>query len=59
MAMLAVWPLTLASSVRSVGAKQRLWFRSELAHLGRRVGYGIMECAETDLWQVKNLNFEG
>jgi hypothetical protein len=51
--------LTLASSVRGVGAKQRLWFRSELAHLGRIVGYRIIECAETDLWQVKNLKFEG
>ena len=50
MASLAIWPLTIASSLRHVEVKQKLWFRSELARLGRIVGVGVLECAETDQW---------
>jgi hypothetical protein len=50
MASLAVWPLTIASSLEGVDVKQKLWFKSELAHLGRTVGVGVLECAETDQW---------
>ncbi|MCJ1435222.1 hypothetical protein MMC27_004594 [Xylographa pallens] len=50
LAGLLIWPLTIASSVRDVDVQQRLWFRSELARLGRMVGTGVFECAETDHW---------
>ncbi|KAN0089798.1 hypothetical protein V8E51_018377 [Hyaloscypha variabilis] len=58
LAMLLVWPLTLAANVSGVDAAQQKWFRSELARLGRIVGYGIIECAETDQWPVNHLNFD-
>lgn len=50
MASLIVWPLTIASSLEGVDVKQKLWFKTELAHLGRIVGSGVLECAETDQW---------
>ena len=52
LASLTVWPLTIASSLGAVDVdiKQILWFRSELARLGRIVGAGVLECAETDQW---------
>jgi hypothetical protein len=50
MASLILWPLTLASSLKGVDAKQKLWFKAELAHLGRIVGTGVLECAGADQW---------
>ncbi len=50
MATLIVWPLTIASCLGDVDAKQATWFRSELSRLGRVVGVGVLECAETDQW---------
>ena len=50
MAGLIVWPLTIASSLEGVDFRQKLWFKTELAHLGRIVGAGVLECAETDQW---------
>jgi hypothetical protein len=50
MASLTVWPLTIASSLEGVDVKQKLWFKTELAHLGRIGGTGVLECAETDQW---------
>jgi hypothetical protein len=50
MAGLTIWPLTIASSLEGVDVKQKLWFKTELAHLGRIVGAGVLECAETDQW---------
>lgn len=47
---LTIWPLTIASSLGDVDVKQTLWFRSELARLGRVVGVRVLECAETDQW---------
>ena len=58
MATLLVWPLTLAASVGGVHASQQKWFRSELARIGRIVGYGVIECAETDQWPVNHLNLD-
>ena len=49
-ASLSVWPLTIASSLREVDVKRKLWFRSKLARLGRIVGAGVLECAENDQW---------
>ncbi|MCJ1414043.1 hypothetical protein MMC32_000368 [Xylographa parallela] len=50
LASLLIWPLTIASSIRDMDVQQKLWFRSELARLGRMVGAGVFECAETDHW---------
>jgi hypothetical protein len=50
--------LTLAASVGGVDAVQQKWFRCELARIGRIVGYGIFESAETDQWSLSNLNFD-
>jgi hypothetical protein len=50
MACRTVWPLTVASSLRAVEVKQKLWFRSVLARLGRVIGAGVLECAENDEW---------
>lgn len=47
---LIVWPLTIASSLGDLDIKQSLWFRSELARLGRVIGARVLECAETDQW---------
>ena len=57
-AHLVIWPLTLAASVGGVDAVQQKWFRCELARIGRIVGYGIFESAETDQWSLSNLNFD-
>lgn len=50
LASLAVWPLTIASSIEGIDVSQHLWFRSVLANLGRIVGDGIFEYVETDQW---------
>lgn len=50
MANLTIWPLSIASSLRDVEVTQKEWFRSMLARLGRTVGAGIFEYAETDQW---------
>jgi hypothetical protein len=48
----AVWPLTIASSLDGISVNQQMWFRSELATLGRITGDGVLECAETDQWAL-------
>ncbi|KAI9705820.1 MAG: hypothetical protein M1836_005226 [Candelina mexicana] len=50
LASLAVWPLTIASSLEGINIRQQLWFRCELATLGRILGAGVLECAETSDW---------
>lgn len=45
-----IWPLMIASSLADVDMKQRQWFRSELARLGKIVGFGVIEHADTDGW---------
>ncbi|MCJ1386674.1 hypothetical protein MMC17_009800 [Xylographa soralifera] len=50
LAGLVIWPLSIASSLKDVDVEQKLWFRSELARLGRIIGAGVFECAETDKW---------
>ncbi|KAK6385813.1 hypothetical protein LTS17_001385 [Exophiala oligosperma] len=52
LATLMVWPLSVAGSVEGVGADRQRWFRSELSEIGRIVGDGILECAETEHWVV-------
>ncbi|MCJ1235937.1 hypothetical protein MMC14_003911 [Varicellaria rhodocarpa] len=50
LAVLAVWPLTVASSLEGIDSKQQLWFRSQLARLGKTTGEGVLERTETDPW---------
>jgi hypothetical protein len=52
LANLAVWPLAIASSLEGIDVRQQLWFRSELASLGRITGDGVLECVETDQWAI-------
>ena len=51
-ASLVVWPLSIASSLEGIDVRQRLWFRSQLANLGRITGNGVLESAETDQWAM-------
>jgi hypothetical protein len=48
LALPTVWPLSMASSVDGVEPDQKLWFRAELARLGRVLGDGALECAGID-----------
>ncbi|KAL8951177.1 MAG: hypothetical protein Q9222_002837 [Ikaeria aurantiellina] len=52
LANLVVWPLTIASSLRELDIRLQLWFRSQLSSLGKIVGEGILECAESDQWVI-------
>ena len=52
LASFAIWPLTIASSLERIDVTQQLWFRSELARLGRITGAGVLECVETDRWAM-------
>ena len=49
-ATLSAWPLTLVSSIEHLGLAQKSRFRSELAHLGKVVGDGVLQCAESSQW---------
>ena len=44
------WPMTVASGIGNLTPEHRAWFRSELARLGRIVGYGVFACAEGGDW---------
>lgn len=48
LASLVVWPLMIASSLGKIDSKQKLWFRSELAMLGKLIGDGTIEYVELD-----------
>ena len=50
LANLVVWPMTVASSLGGIDPQQQLWFKSELANLGKITGDGVLEYAETDEW---------
>jgi hypothetical protein len=50
LALPTVWPLSTASSVDGIETGQQLWFRAQLALLGRVLGDGALECAGTDHW---------
>ncbi|KUJ09377.1 uncharacterized protein LY89DRAFT_788253 [Mollisia scopiformis] len=57
-ASLVLWPLTIATSIGSVERELRLWFRSELARVGKITGFGIAECANTPSWPINKLGFD-
>lgn len=50
LANLVIWPLSIASYLKEMDNIQQLWFRSELARLGKVLGDGIIESAETGQW---------
>lgn len=50
LAGLVIFSLGIASGLVDVDVEQRSWFRSQLARLGRVVGAGVLEGAETDKW---------
>lgn len=52
LANLVGWPLTIASSLEGIDVRQRLWFRSELARIGRIIGDGMLVCADADQWAI-------
>ncbi|KAF2094429.1 hypothetical protein NA57DRAFT_46353 [Rhizodiscina lignyota] len=47
---LAINPLSIASSIRHVDMEHKLWFKSQLARIGRETGYGLFESAMTNEW---------
>ncbi|KAB8760603.1 hypothetical protein FH972_026595 [Carpinus fangiana] len=42
LASMAVWPLTIASTISRIDATQQQWFKSELGALGRITGDGVL-----------------
>ena len=42
-ANLAVWPLSIASCIIHLDEDRKVWFRRQLANLGRVNGYGVIE----------------
>lgn len=48
--MIIVWPLSVVSGLKGVDEEQQPWFRSELARLGRILGDGVIESAESGNW---------
>ena len=47
---LVIWPLSIASSLRELNGRQRPWFRSQLAYLGRLIGDRVLESGDADKW---------
>jgi hypothetical protein len=45
-----VWPLSVAAGLKGVDAKLQMWFRAELAGLGKILGDGVIESAESKHW---------
>ena len=50
LASLMMWPLGIAASLGAADAEQKAWFNMEFACLGRIIGAGVFEHAETDQW---------
>lgn len=49
-AALAVWPLSIASGLRNLDVGHQIWFRSQLARLGKPICERMFECADTNHW---------
>ncbi len=49
-AMTVIWPLSVASGLKGIYEQQQLWCKSELAGLGRLLGDGIIESAQSANW---------
>lgn len=52
LAVLAVWPLTVASIIDGIDFQQQQWFKSQLAHIGKATGEGVLESVKTDGWAM-------
>lgn len=52
LAVLAAWPLTVASIIDGIGIQQQQWFKSQLAHIGKATGEGVLESLNTDGWAM-------
>jgi len=50
LAYLAAWPLSIASGLRELDRDHKLWFKSQLALVGKATGSGVLEFAATDHW---------
>ncbi len=50
LANIVIWPLSIAAGLKGLERTHQLWFRTELAGLGRLVGDGIIESAEMENW---------
>jgi hypothetical protein len=50
LASMIAWPLTIASTLGNIDIQQSMWFRSELAHIGKILGIGVLESVETCPW---------
>jgi len=49
-AIMLIWSLSIGAGLGGVDVEQQQWFRSELAGLGRLLGDGIIESAESENW---------
>lgn len=49
-ASLMVWPLSIASSLGTMQDHPWIWFKAELAELGRILGDGVLQDAQTNQW---------
>ncbi|KIW72099.1 hypothetical protein PV04_00319 [Phialophora macrospora] len=47
---LTAWPLSIASSIGGLEGELKDWLRSELALVGRTLGVGVLECAQSYDW---------
>ncbi|OCT54441.1 hypothetical protein CLCR_00886 [Cladophialophora carrionii] len=47
---LTAWPLSVASSIGGLDGGMRDWLKAELVLVGKTVGAGVLECAQSDDW---------
>ena len=52
LAVLAVWPLSVASIIDGIDVQLRRWFQSQLAGIGKVTGEGVLESVKTDEWVI-------
>lgn len=52
LAVLAVWPLSVASIIDGIDVQLRRWFQSQLADIGKVTGEGVLESVKTDEWVI-------
>ena len=52
LAVLAVWPLSVASIIDGIDFQQQQWFKSQLAGIGKITGEGVLESVKTDEWVI-------
>ena len=50
MAYLTAWPLSIVSGLYELDIEHKLWFKSQLALVGKATGSGVLEFGATDHW---------